>query len=417
MRNLKNLEQNRIETLPESETQISKAAALLNCAEFIKLLEREALAKKLKENAHDDPYVRTFQPNVVIYLLASNSVNKSGHSSLLFLDNTGNGIFYNTADLRDIIGAIKGSDVGFVIDRKVLSKNDTKYLLYNGRFPLDDKFKEKKSLFKYDKFIAMPLESIKEGKIALNKADEIYQKPGRYNLYERNCNHFTQEVLSEVGKNFSPIIGSSEIVKESFSKLVESVKKLDFISAKKIFGDTYAEIYEMGIIPNGSYEKGVEFAKQRKYKFGALPIRDFNDLVNKPAKYFDPITDNLFYIKNSIDNYNHKNKIIQDVESIYNKKNPKFNILIQLHKELDEKNINGVYNIINKNSDLKIDRNGLKKLVDLYNFEAVNLPDIKCMVLSQFIKKSRMELQKNIKRPTNNIPSNKKVVSYTNTNF
>lgn len=242
--------------------------------DYISKLENDAADKLYKKNAKDEPLIRSFKPSAVLFLVDSKCVYGNGHSSLLFLNNKGDGIYYNAADLRDISGALKGDNIKFLVDRKVLSESDVKYLLKNGHFSKEKGGDMSNAIINYDKFISIPLETIKEGKIALQKADEIYHKPGLYNLYERNCNHITQEILREIGKDFSPVKGSAELVVKNFNLLVEKLKKMDIVGAHHLISNTIEKIGETGAVPNVSYKKGVEFAKQRNYVFGKLPINN-----------------------------------------------------------------------------------------------------------------------------------------------
>ena len=232
-----------------------------------------------------------------------------------------------------------------------------------------------------------------EGEAILKKAEQIYKQPGIYNLYERNCNHLTQEVLGEISQNFSPVAGSSEIVKKRLAMLLEAIKDLNLSKAKRILNETYSKVFEMGILPNGAYDKGVEFAKQRKYRYGLLPIRDLSEVLYKPAPYFEPIIDSMAQFQKSMDSRQEKFKILQDIDQIYDRRDPHHKLLVNMHQEMDKKNILNVYDILNKHYDLKMDRRGLKKLVDLYNLEAIRLRDIQCTLIFEYIKKNRMRLE------------------------
>lgn len=366
--------------------------------EFIKNLEEKSLEKVHNENRKDDNFVKNFIPVTILYLIDSKCIKGNGHSSLLFLDKNGKGVYYNTSDLRDILGVIKGNDVGYVIDRKVLQYDKVKYLLNIGKIPLQNKKKESKGVFRYDKFISIPVHSFIQGRIALRKADQMYYNPGTYNLYERNCNHVTQEVLATIGKNFSSTKGSSKLVIERFKLFVEALKHFDIDNAQKILNKTHSDLFETGVLPNGAYARGVKIAEQKKYRYGKLPIENLSDLTRKPAFVFDPVIENLDYIINSINNKNNSHNTSNDLTKP---------IVRELKTKIASNDICGIYNIINKNFSLKINKPLLSTIVNLYNRDNNKLNTSQRNIFERYISKTRSDLQ-NLQDICTDIPLTKK---------
>lgn len=243
----------------------------------------------------EEQFIRNFKVKKVVCLLDSKLLFGNGHTSLMFVDHLGRGIYYGTSRIEQGYEAVKGKYVDVQMNRIVLNKKQVDEVFIKGKLPEAKVQKDINEtivsfidgMFRFDKYISFPVIFNKDGRKILNKAEELYKDPGQYNLFERNCNHMVQEILFSVGLNFSSQKGEdAQVFMKQIKDAVRSLLTLDPQGAKRIFETGYKKCYEMGITPVGAFDKGIYIANKKGFKYGDinLPNKQYEQMYDLVVK-------------------------------------------------------------------------------------------------------------------------------------
>ena len=260
----------------------------------------------------------------VIYLINPDGANGFGHSAIMLKYSDGSAVLYSYVGfsekvvdldipivseeyeekLQEIIGTartVAGYDIPGELRKKELTKDEVDIFFgdktvkdkyagyiydipnYNGtpNYYGDDTTMDP---YPYDKYIIIPV-SAAEGEKMLTKAESIRSSPGKYNLYEHNCNMVVQTILEAGEKNFVKTNwnGYSKNIRAELSDIYadfnESIVDTRYLlpwEIKELQKNTYKFIeqvkkkvkkYEdIGLIPKGAYEIGTK----KGYEYGTI---------------------------------------------------------------------------------------------------------------------------------------------------
>lgn len=239
---------------------------------------------KSSENINIKPQINPKDREITkaIYLIGTKSAAYNGHASLLLVDKNGYGIFYSTIfSVEKTPSVFVGNYAPLKIYRQELSPSQIEEYFKSGKIPnVDNKVVKLFYLSNFDKYIMIPIESKKQGKLIYQRAESIYKNPGLFNLYQYNCNHVTQDMLSAGGVNFAPSKGDLEMVKQQGREIMDELKKRRILAAIFKTISTYKKCYEVGIIPNGAFEIGLKWAKEKNYEHGTIDSRSIYKTTN-----------------------------------------------------------------------------------------------------------------------------------------
>jgi len=225
----------------------------------------------------------------VIYLMGSKRAFHVGHAALILVDKSGGGTFYSSqldikklqADsifniapfvhVKEFIKIFLGKWIPFEYYKQKLKPEEIDSYFKTGQIPL----KDTNPIFRvykghYDKYLIIPVPSIDYGKSMVKKAEDIHKNPGLFHAFERNCNHLCQTILAEGGLNFTSHKGHPEIAKNEIRVLKKLLKRFQVIQSMTYIYVQFKKFNDMGIFPNGAYEKGVEVAKTKNYEYGTI---------------------------------------------------------------------------------------------------------------------------------------------------
>lgn len=205
------------------------------------------------------------------YLMGSKSAFNNGHAALLLVDKDGKGVFYSTIfSVEKAPKVLFGKDAPLKIYRREMESEDIQKYFETGRIPKTNDNLVQFYLSNFDKYIIIPIQNKEQGQYIYNRAEQIYKKPDRFNLYAYNCNHVTQDMLAAGGLNFTSPKGNIEEIRTQAKVVTDSIKDRKFLKALYWAIVTYHKNYEIGTIPNGAFEKGVEWAKDKNYDYGTI---------------------------------------------------------------------------------------------------------------------------------------------------
>jgi hypothetical protein len=207
-----------------------------------------------------------------VYLVGTTRGLYAGHAAMLLIDKHGFGTLYSSQfDTKLLKDVAKGRWIPYEIFKQELTPKEIKSYFKTGKIPSkNNNYLARLYLSDYDKYISIPVKNKDLGKFIQDRGEEIHKNPGLFNLYERNCNHLCQDILSAGGLNFGPTRGSCEMVTDQIANAERYVKKWKLLKALYYAVDCYRKDFELGIIPNGAYEKGVEWAKKNNYEYGSI---------------------------------------------------------------------------------------------------------------------------------------------------
>lgn len=207
-----------------------------------------------------------------LYLVGTSRGLYAGHAALILVNSKGNGTIYSSQFDMDKLGdCVNGKWIDFELYRKELSSRDINSYFKTGKIPFDSANKAANAyLSDYNKYIVIPVKSPYVGKIMHEKAETMAKTPGKFNLYERNCNHLCQEILSCGNLNFTPVRGSADIVLAQIKNTHQYLKQWKLLKALYYAREEYKKDLDFGLIPNVAYDKGVELAKKNNYEYGSI---------------------------------------------------------------------------------------------------------------------------------------------------
>jgi hypothetical protein len=207
-----------------------------------------------------------------VYLVGTTRGLYAGHAAMLFIDKAGYGTLYSSQfDTTLLKEVAKGKWIPYEIFKQELNPKEVKAYFKTGKIPSKNtNYLARLYLSDYDKYISIPVKNKDLGNFMKERAEEIHKGPGLFNLYERNCNHLCQDILSAGGYNFGPTRGSCAMVTDQIENAEKYVKKWKLLKALYYALDCYRKDFELGIVPNGAYEKGVEWAKKNNYEYGSI---------------------------------------------------------------------------------------------------------------------------------------------------
>lgn len=187
----------------------------------------------------------------VFYLNDQNDVCGFGHSAMILKKANNSGIYYSFEpkdptwyEKADIFDGLDFEGNVTTID---LAQDQMNNLMIGGSGALTG--------HKYTRSIYISVTK-KEGGYMFNEAQKNYTKA--YNLYNNNCNHFVQQILSKANLNFTATEGYQA------SEWIQLAQKITRTSWGKDIGTILIELAiknsdldRFGTIPNGAYEAGV----------------------------------------------------------------------------------------------------------------------------------------------------------------
>lgn len=273
---------------------------------------------------NEEQFIKNFNVKKIVCLLDSKLLFGMGHTSIMFVDNVGRGIYYGTSRIEDGYHALKGEDAAVKMNKVILTKEQVDNVFIIGKLP-EPQVKKNfdttmatfiDALFRFDKYISFPISYPSEGMRILDKAEEIYKNPKKYNMYERNCNHMIQEILAAIHLDFSPLKGAeAEIFKKQIENFQMEIRRFEYESAKKTLKDGVKQCHELCITPVGAFEKGINMARERGFKYGQIKLpneqcRQFYKLAMSKEKNFIGKVKlekfRNFYNKNKLDMNNYQ---------------------------------------------------------------------------------------------------------------
>lgn len=223
-----------------------------------------------------------------IYLVGTNRGLYAGHAALILVDDKGAGVLYSSQfDTKKLGEITKGKWIEYEIFRQELSAKQIKSYFKTGKIPSkNSNLIARYYLSEYDKYINIPVKNKDLGRFMYERAEKLHENPGMFNLYERNCNHLSQDILSAGGLNFTSTSGSVDMFTEKVENVKEYVKQWRLLKALYYSVDEYRRFFDLGIVPNGAYEKGVEWAKKNNFEYGHIGKPKFviKEEINKELK-------------------------------------------------------------------------------------------------------------------------------------
>ena len=201
----------------------------------------------------------------VYYLNDENAVFSQGHAAILLVKSDGSGIYYSygtnekllNGDINKIINGpqiIAGKNYPGVINRRDLSPNDIDQFKFDGKIGTNQ----------YTRYLSIDVDE-KQGNKMFSEAQKIFNNEDKvYNLYNSNCNHKTQEILSAGNINFT------------LDKGLENVQNPNafLYNARGALWERLSpnpESDKFGTIPNEAFEAGVsQWEVYKGYEAGSF---------------------------------------------------------------------------------------------------------------------------------------------------
>ena len=190
----------------------------------------------------------------VIYLNNQKGVYGFGHDAMIMVKANDSGIYYNFDPKESYVlkkvEIFSGLGVVGFIDRIDLNQDQMK------SFKKDDSGKLS-SGYQYTRFISIPVTK-KQGEYMLDEAQRMYNNNNKtYDLYNYNCNHFVQQILSRANLNFTETNGYQS------SKWAKLLQEIVAPWLNENIGSTLIELSikdpnldKSGTIPNVAYLAG-----------------------------------------------------------------------------------------------------------------------------------------------------------------
>lgn len=224
----------------------------LDCGEFKNICEMFGLKiteGEFFEDINGEDIVQ------VIYLNNQKGVYGFGHVAMIMVKANDSGIYYSFDPKESYVlkkvEIFSGFGVAGFIDRIGLNQDQMKSFKKDGSGKLP-------SGYQYTGFLSTPVTK-KQGEYMFDEAQRIYNNNNKtYDLYNDNCNHFIQQILSTANLNFTATNGYQ------FSKWAQLLQEIVAPWLNENIGPTLMELAiknpnldKFGTIPNAAYLAGV----------------------------------------------------------------------------------------------------------------------------------------------------------------
>lgn len=205
--------------------------------------------------------------NLVYYLNKEDGARGFGHAAILLVNSEGNGTFYSYASKLSV-DLVVGFDVDAQMGKLYMTTDQINRFLDTGRLSgiKDNEGNDYNGdgTDHYSGFILMPFSNKGTHIDMYSKAEEIYKTPGKYNLFENNCNHTVQQILEKGGLDFTPTGGSS---------IDEQNTMVDLLASNHRISSVFAQLVKDSLdctVPNSAFILGKLIAIGNDWTSGKL---------------------------------------------------------------------------------------------------------------------------------------------------
>ncbi|MBM3710317.1 MAG: hypothetical protein FJW61_07860 [Actinobacteria bacterium] len=247
----------------------------------------------------------------VIYLNNEKGAKDNGHAAIILVKSDGSGIYYSYGIPGEFTDTkfekiVHGTNVFLsanypgVLNRRDISPSEMETFMQNGAIPFHGDVEKvagnsyaptnnENKLYSYTRYISIPVTG-KQGQEMFEEAQKIFNSEGEYknkiyNLYESNCNHYTQKILGAANLSFTLDSGSGASGGIDVSSVTKAAPQLGvpawlYNASQAIWelGSKDIKVDRLGTIPNGAYLAGMsQWEVYKDYdcgNFKAKVVRD-----------------------------------------------------------------------------------------------------------------------------------------------